>query len=193
MFTNSRHRNPWAFLVILCGTVTLWSWGASAAGHNGYAFLTANGSDIDGEPTILTIAGEDVATAIECHSAVYELFSESGAGGVPTGHYELTPLTIRKRVDKSSPLLAKALTQNEVLEGEIRFYRADPDSGQTVRFYTLTIEGGKVSAVRAWLPDRTDSKTSNFPKLEEVSIVYSSLTLTDDISGASHVVTTPPR
>ena len=174
-----------ALLIFLCSSVVLLPRNADAVTLNAYAFLTVDGVALEGDPTIDTIGGEDVSTAIECPSAVYELYVG------PRGAVARTPVTIRKRVDKSSPLLAKALAQNQRVDGEIRFYQSDADTGLTARSYTLTITIGKVSAIRSWLPDRSDAETTDLPMLEEVSVVYQSLTVTDAASGTSYVISVP--
>ena len=52
--------------------------GSSHAAMNAYAFLQAEGTDIMGEPTQITIGGEDVSDSIECMATVHEYFKEHG-------------------------------------------------------------------------------------------------------------------
>ena len=45
------------------------------------------------------------------------------ATGLPTGRRQYQPIIIRKRIDKSSPFLARAIATNQTGEATIRFYR----------------------------------------------------------------------
>jgi type VI secretion system secreted protein Hcp len=75
--------------------------------------LKADGADIHGDSTIESLERADT---IECLS-----FSDSvrtareWSSGMASGERTYEPIRIVKRIDKSSPLLAKALCNNEVI------------------------------------------------------------------------------
>ena len=136
--------------------------------------LTANGVPIEGESTKTDRGGEGT---IECVSY------ESGlalppAGSLVTGQRRYEPIRIRKRIDKSSPLLAKAIVKNEVITGTFRFLRTDDRTGETEAFFTVEIRKGRVSSVKQLLPDTLDADTATLPPLEEVAFVFDEITWT---------------
>jgi len=71
-----------------------------------------------------------------------------------TGERTYEPIRIAKRIDKSSPLLAKALCNNEVIEATFKFYRPDPaGSGTQEHFYTIerwTYEPDGIEHIDHW-------------------------------------------
>jgi type VI secretion system secreted protein Hcp len=96
-------------------------------------------------------------------------------------------LRIRKAIDRSSPLLLKALTDNQVVEGTFRFYRPSPTGdGTTEQFYTVAIKQGRVTSVRQYLPDTLDPGTVGHPPLEEVTFSFGSISWTFTDGGITH-------
>ncbi|OPX40629.1 MAG: protein ImpD [Desulfobacteraceae bacterium 4484_190.3] len=111
-----------------------------------HLFLKANGQDIKGDSSITSMGREE---SIECLS-----FSDSvrtareASSGVASGERTYEPIRITKRIDKSSPLLAKALVNNEAVEGEFKFYRPNPaGDGTTEHFFTIEIQEGRIASI----------------------------------------------
>ena len=78
-----------------------------------------------------------------------------------TGRRQYQPLMIRKRIDKSSPLIAKALTENQVIEGQFKFFRPNPSGdGTTEQFYTVEIKQGRVASIKQINPDTIQPASS---------------------------------
>ncbi len=150
-----------------------------------HLFLKANGTDIQGESSQRSLGREN---SIEC------LFFESGVrtareagSGMATGRRQYEPLLIRKRIDKSTPLLAKALTQNQVIEGEFKFFRPSlAGDGTTEQFYTVKIKQGRINSQRQWVPDTIVPASSNEPPLEEVTFVFHTIEWTYTNGGVTH-------
>lgn len=61
------------------------------------------------------------------------------------------PLVITKNVDKSSPLLAQALSNREEISCTISFYRTST-SGFEEKFFTIEIEGGLIADLTLDMP-----------------------------------------
>ena len=61
------------------------------------------------------------------------------------------PIIITKAVDKSSPLLAQALSNREEINCTISFYRVSP-SGLQEKFYTVSINGGVITDLTLEMP-----------------------------------------
>ena len=104
-----------------------------------------------------------------------------------TGRRQYTPLLIRKRIDKSSPLIAKALTQNTVIEGKFKFFRPNPNGdGTTEQFYTIEIKRGRVASHKQYVPDTIVPATSTEPPLEEITFVFHTISWTYTNGGVVH-------
>lgn len=152
------------------------------AAMNVYLFLKANGSDIHGDSSVITLGREN---SIEClaFSQAIQLPRDPDTG-MATGQRTFEPIRFTKRIDKSSPLLAKALANNEVIEAEFRFYRPDPSgNGSTQHFYTIHVTQAGLSTVRPLVQSTIDPDTSGFPALEEVELAYRSITWTYEDGG----------
>jgi len=153
-----------------------------------HLYLKANGTDIKGNSSQTSLGRED---SIEClyFQASVHTAREKGSG-LASGRRTHDPLMIRKRVDKASPLLAKALCQNEVIDGVFKFFRPNPTGdGTTQHFYTVEITKGRVATHRLFNPDTIDPASSTWPAMEEVSFVFHTITWTYEDGGVTHTDT----
>ena len=108
---------------------------------------------------------------------------------IPAHPDELTfePIVFRKRIDKSSPLLARSLCENEVVEGTFKFFRPNPaGDGTTEHFLTIEFGEGRLGSLRRVSPDVIDPASALEPATEEVGIVFHHITWTYEPTGASH-------
>lgn len=98
--------------------------------------------------------------------------------GERTGNPRHRNLQITKLLDKSSPLLWAALAQNSQLVCTLEFYRgADSSSGgEPVHYYTIELEGAKISAIQTVSPDVMDRNNDTQVAHEKVSFTYNSIT-----------------
>ena len=152
------------------------------AAENCYLELTLNGEAIEGEPTVTTMGGVDVSSAIECLAFTHDVF-RSGA------HPTHKPILITKRVDKSTPLLYKGLFQNQAGEATIRFFRKNTSTGETEHFQTITLSNLRIGSVRRWQPSTLDPVGAQQPLLEEVTLLYQEITIEDVLSGTAVTAT----
>jgi type VI secretion system secreted protein Hcp len=105
-----------------------------------------------------------------------------------TGDRSYEPVRIVKRIDKSSPLIAKALCDNEQIEATFKFFRPSPTGdGTTEQFFTVEIEEARVASVTRVSPDVIDPASANAPPTEEVTFVFGKITWTYMEGGISHV------
>jgi len=150
-----------------------------------HLYLKANGTDIKGESTQHSLGREE---SIECVYYDQSVTTAREAGsGMATGRRQYNPLVIRKRIDKSSPLIAKALTNNEAIEGTFKFFRPSPTGdGTTEQFYTVQIRQGRVATIKQVVPDTLVPATSTEPPLEEVSFVFHTISWTYTNGGVTH-------
>lgn len=150
-----------------------------------HCYLKANGSDIQGESTQTSLGREN---SIECLYFVDSVRTAREAGsGQATGRRTYEPITIRKRIDKSSPLIAKALCNNEKIDAVFKFFRPSPTGdGTTEQFFTVEISDGRVSHIKRVSPDTIDPASATEPPTEEIGFVFHTITWTYEEGGITH-------
>ena len=104
-----------------------------------------------------------------------------------TGRRQYEPITIRKRIDKASPLLFKAMVENQVIEGKFKFFRPNPTGdGTTEQFFTVEIKKGRISGYKNYVPDTIEPASSTDPPLEEIQFVFHTISMTYTNGGVTH-------
>jgi len=142
-----------------------------------HLFLKANGTAIAGQSTQTSLGRAD---SIECVYFEHEIdTARDTANGMATGRRTYQPLVVRKRIDKSSPLIAKALTTNQVVDGTFKFYRPNPaGDGTTQQFYSVDIKGGRIAGIKQYVPDVTVDENGAEHPLEEISFTFATIVWT---------------
>ena len=142
-----------------------------------HLFLKANGSDIKGESTQASLGREDSIECVSFNSGVTT--ARESASNLATGRRQYEPIAIRKRIDKASPLLIKALVENQQVEGAFKFYRPNPTGdGTTEQFFTVAIKGGRVFSQKQLILNTLDPAQASEPPLEEVGFVFHTINWT---------------
>lgn len=90
-----------------------------------------------------------------------------------------SPIIITKAVDKSSPLLAQALSNREEINCTISFYRVSP-FGMQEKFYTVSINGGVIADLTLEVPHAIFQNDAE-PQ-EQVAIRYRDITWTHHLA-----------
>lgn len=109
---------------------------------------------------------------------VYEL-SHSITREQNSNHH---PVTIKKPIDKSSPLLGVAVSDNEELECLFDFYRTN-SSGQKEKYYSVKLTGASITDISPLYPN---SLTHNEAQPQEsVSFIYKNIVWTHHLAGTS--------
>jgi type VI secretion system secreted protein Hcp len=146
----------------------------------------ASGNDIAGEPA--QIGGGRTENGIEVFKFEHAVAAVREAGSkMATGRRAFEPILIVKRIDKASPLLAKALVENQRIDGTFKFFRPSPSGdGTTEQFYTIEISDGRVDSIKQILPDMFNPLSTSMPPMEEVRFVFNQITWTFTPTGASH-------
>jgi len=139
-----------------------------------HLYLTANGVAIQGESSQTSLGREN---SIECLSFDQRCATgRDAASGMPTGRRQYEPVAFRKRIDKASPLIAKALVENQVIDAVFKFFRPNPSGdGTTQQFFTISIKQGRIASVRTYLPFTLDPGSANQPPQDEVTMVFQSI------------------
>ena len=148
--------------------------------------LKSNGNQISGESTQHDLGREKTIECLEFKDRV-RTARELGTRA-PVGRRVHEPLEICKRIDSSSPLLAKALCKNEKIEGIFRFYRPSPSGdGTTEQFFTVEITDGRVDSIERHSASAIDPAAATTPPLETVRFVYHTIKWVYEPSGAEYV------
>ena len=154
------------------------SWfGYSHAAENAYAELSLSGARLVGDSTTTTMGSEDVSDHIE----VFQFQNGVGPGKRTAADYG--PMVLVKRVDRASPQLIRAIAEGQPVEGDIKFFNRNRETGEIQRYYTIRIYDARVTGVRQLLPDTLDPASANKPVLEEVQIDGGSITWIDELNG----------
>ena len=150
-----------------------------------HLYLTSNGETIEGESTQTSLGRENSTEALSFVDSVRTAREKGSASASGRRTYE--PIVFRKRIDKSSPLIARSMCNNEVIEGTFKFFRPNPaGDGTTEHFFTVEFGEGRVASVRRVSPDVIDPASAAEPPTEEVSFVFHNITWTYEPTGASH-------
>jgi len=86
-------------------------------------------------------------------SIVIEDFSHSvisprdAASGLPTGKRQHKPITITKRIDKSTPLLFNVLVNNENIKDLYLMFWRKSKTGEEVQYYTIHLINASISEI----------------------------------------------
>lgn len=134
--------------------------------------LTIDGNKVDGESADISLGRQG---SIECMGFNHEVIGQGG-------HNEIR---IIKRIDKASPMLHKAQDEVSMVTATIMVFQKN-DSGPEFHRFTIEVTGGMIHGIRGWMPNKLDESVMDWGFLEEVSIRYDSLTITDEIEGGSH-------
>ena len=146
---------------------------------NTYLFLEADGNAIQGDPLVQSVGGLEVEDSIEAMAFYHEVAtateSTTSSTARTSGRSSHGPISFVKRIDRSTPILLDAWANNRRIDGVIKFFRNNSDSGIVEKHYEITITNGRITS------DRTEMMNNNFqegaavPVLERVSITYETI------------------
>lgn len=100
------------------------------------------------------------------------------ASGLPTGKRQHQPFVITKEVDKSSPLLANILINNEnITEWRLNFWQPSA-TGKEVQFYTVELTNASISGIKLEMLNNKYPENMQHKEREKVAFTYSKITWT---------------
>lgn len=156
--------------------VVLMALPSSAFAFEVWAFIEINGSPLPG-----VASGNSLKDGgIPLNSFGFSVSRPIGAGGVPQGASQKSAITITKALDGASPLLFKAVTNNEVVNsGLFKFFRPNPTTGVEEIYYEVQISNGLIGSqvVVGGVND----------EMEAVKLYFLTLEQTSPIAGTSHI------
>lgn len=91
-------------------------------------------------------------------------------------------LTLVKPLDKASPLLGKAINENEELTGEFSFYRTNR-MGLNELYYTIKLTKARIASIHLHVPHTIDDSAGQ-PE-ESIELYYESISWDHHIAGTS--------
>lgn len=149
-----------------------------------YLKLEIEGTRIEGESSVRLQGREDT---IECSSFVWGGQAPfDPATGERSGKTEHTAVEIEKRIDKSTPLLIKALCNNEPVDlAEFMFFRTEKD-GTEEKFYAVRLTGGHISSVTQIGQQRIVAGDTSPPMTEKVAFVFKEIEWKYEIDGGTY-------
>ena len=147
--------------------------------------LTANGGDVQGDSTVTAMERTNTIEVLSLEQQVSMAFDRATLQ--PTGRRIYVPIRFTKRMDRATPLLRQALTQNQVVAGSFRWFRPNPSgTGTTQHFFTLDFTGGRITRCTLRLPDTLDAVQAALAPMEEVELTFANITWTFVDGGVAH-------
>jgi type VI secretion system secreted protein Hcp len=130
----------------------------------------------------VTKAGrEDTIEILETKHLVH--YPLDAVSGQLTSQKKHKPITLTKEIDKTSPQLFNMWMTNEnITLCTIEFYKNN-SSGQEVQFYTIELEGARIASIRFEHQNTLDPETQPYPITEQITLVYSKITITHPETG----------
>jgi type VI secretion system secreted protein Hcp len=106
----------------------------------------------------------------------------------PSGYAELRPISFVKRWDRASPLLYKAIVDQEHIdEVEFRFFRPNPETGFPEHFFTILL-------TRVIVVDVSPSGSiASEDQRETWSMIFEQITWTDVATTTTHTYNISPQ
>jgi type VI secretion system secreted protein Hcp len=128
---------------------------------------------------------------IAVHSYHHHIVSpRDSASGQATGKQQHGPFTLIKTIDKSTPLLYRALTTNETFKTwELKCF--SPKSGAAgggveTNHFTIVLTNASVSGILAIMENNLDEDNARLPMMEEISFTYEKISWTWVDGGVTH-------
>lgn len=152
------------------------------AALNCYLYLTAGGASIQGG---VTQKGRENSIMVIAFSQEIQNPSEATAAKPKLG-----TIVFRKEVDKSSPLLARALFKNEPIEGTFKFWtpqiRAATGVGSEFQHYTIQGRQGRIVSIKTVMENNKNPELMKYAEYEDVTVRFDSLSWTWNEGGVTH-------
>lgn len=130
----------------------------------------------------VTQAGRE--DSIEVYGWSHEVVSpRDAASGLPTGKRMHKPFVITKPIDKATPLLMKALADNEnVPKWKLNCWRPSK-SGKEEQYYTIELQNGSISGIRSEQLNNKYPENMKHEIREHVSFCYQKIIWTFNDGG----------
>ena len=98
------------------------------------------------------------------------------------------PIVLLKRIDQTSPILLQAMSEGQRIDGDIKIFDNDPDTGQTRHRFTIQLTQAEVVGISSNLPDAFNADESNRPPSEYIQLKPFNLMWVDEINSVEYQV-----
>lgn len=125
-------------------------------------------------------------------AATHDLISpvQLTGGTSSSGRARHEPFKIIKETDRATPLLYKALVNNEVLsEFKLDFFRQTGNVVIVQNVYSVKLINARISGIRFEMPHAKKADTISLNEYEELSLVYDSIEWTWHAGNVSYTAT----
>lgn len=151
--------------------------------------ISSNGTNIPGDNTQSSLTRANTIEVVSLEQGLFRPFDRATLS--PTGRRIYVPLKFTKRLDRSTPLLRKALINNEVMVGDFRWFRPNPTGdGTTDQFFTIAFTEGRITKCTLRLPDTLNADTASLAPLEDIEMTFATITWTWISGGIAHTDST---
>lgn len=140
------------------------------------AYLKLKGAKTGDIKGSVTQKGREGMIAV--HSFHHEIVSpRDAASGQATGRRQHSAFTIIKEIDKSTPLLHKVLTDNEVLTSwELKCFNpktsAAGGAGQEINHFTIKLTNASIASIVDIMENNLIAEDAKLPLMQEISFMY---------------------
>jgi type VI secretion system secreted protein Hcp len=150
--------------------------------------LTAAGETVEGDSSVTSMDRADTIEVLSLEQQVSTAFDRATL--LPTGRRIYAPIRFTKLMDRATPLLRQALSQNQVVSGSFRWFRPNPaGTGGAQHFFTLDFTEGRITKCTLRLPDTLDPAQATLAPMEEVELTFATITWTHVPGAVEHTDT----
>jgi type VI secretion system secreted protein Hcp len=120
-------------------------------------------------------------------AAIHDLISPNDFTQDVSGKLRHEPYKIIKETDRATPLLYKALVNNEVLsEFKLDFFRQTGNVVIVQNVYSVKLINARITGIRFEMPHTKKADTLSLNEYEEISFVYDSIEWTWHVGNVSY-------
>jgi type VI secretion system secreted protein Hcp len=147
--------------------------------ENAHLYLKINNADVKGDSTQVADGSIEISSISWAVSTPIDW-----ATGAASGRRDYAAISITKRIDKATPLIFKAITTNQIVEGKIKFFRPHPTGDATTEnYYTLEFKAGRIESI-------SQSVGGGDIPMESIGFAFRAFTMTYDTKGATGITAT---
>lgn len=152
---------------------------------NLYCAFQLAGTALSGDVTMTTIGGVDVSTD---HIEGYELhfgtrIESEGLAHRASSRRRIEPVRICKRTDRTTPLLFQGLKENQRVDGDIKIFDTNSNTGETRHRFTVRLTQCRILALTTNSPDVLDPESTNRPVSEWLELMPRTIAYIDEVNG----------
>ena len=150
--------------------------------HFVYAKLTVNGTDVESEPIIIMIGGEDVAKHIEVAEIRLGISMGSPDGArISSGHRAVHPVQLTMKWGPEFAIFYDAASTNKTVAGTIKVFDVNPEDGTNRLRQTIELEGARILRIDSVSPHAELPDTANLHPYSVVALIPHSIHITDPV------------